>query len=153
MKEVFPCIDNWQFSKNGAAWQTVSLPHHAYLEPDSIQDPQTGICTYRYTITAPEEWKSRVVYFMIGAAMQKTDVFLNGVYHFTHFGGYQKFFIPLSDDLIYGEKNILELRLNSIAERNMPPGKTLNTMDFCYHSGLYRDAALIVYDAVHITDP
>ena len=103
--------------------------------------------------TAPEDWTEKIVSFEIGAAMQKAEIRVNGVYHFTHFGGYQKFFIPLSDDLKYGELNELHITLNNAPSRDMPPGKGVMDLDFCYHSGLYRSAAIRLWDPVHITDP
>lgn len=151
MNQTIPCVSSWQFSRDGIDWQTVKLPHSVFIEPETIQCPQLGKAVYRYSFHAPEGWKSKIVYFEIGAAMQRAEVYVNGEYHFTHFGGYQKFFIPLADDL--QDENTIEIRLDNTESRDMPPGKTTANMDFCYHSGLYRDAKLHVWEPVHITDP
>lgn len=145
--------DTWLFSRDGGSWQEVTLPHTVFIEPENIDYPQTGTAMYRYSFMAPEEWKEKIIYFEIGAAMQTTQVYLNGTYQFTHEGGYQKFFIPLSDELTYGTVNTLELRLDNSPSRNMPPGKPVDSLDFCYHSGLYRSAGLRIWEPVHITDP
>ena len=145
--------DTWYFSRNNTDWSEVHLPHTIFTEPENISHPQTGTAFYRYFFTAPEDWKEKIVSFEIGAAMQKAEIRVNGVYHFTHFGGYQKFFIPLSDDLKYGELNELHITLNNAPSRDMPPGKGVMDLDFCYHSGLYRSAAIRLWDPVHITDP
>ena len=146
-------LNTWYFSTDQKNWTSVTLPHTAYIEPEVITQPQIGTVYYRYAFTAPEEWQKKVVYFEIGAAMQKAEIKLNGVYHFTHFGGYQKFFIPLTDDLQYGKINELEICLENAPLRDMPPGKDVLGLDFCYHSGLYREAVLRVWEPVHITDP
>ncbi len=144
---------NWLFSGNGKDYTPVTLPHTAYIEPETITAHQTGTVYYRCSFSAPEEWQKKIVYFEIGAAMQKSVISLNGVYQFTHFGGYQKFFIPLSDDLKYGEINTLDIALDNAPLKDMPPGKEVEHLDFYYHSGLYRNAAIRVWDPVHITDP
>ncbi len=146
-------LNTWLFSTDGVTYQPVTLPHSAYIEPETIVQHQTGTVFYRYRFTAPEEWQAKIVYFEIGAAMQKAVITFNGQYHFTHFGGYQKFFIPLSDDLKYGEVNTLDIALDNAPSRDMPPGKEVERMDFYYHSGLYRDAAIRVWSPVHVTDP
>ncbi len=146
-------LNTWLFSADGKNYTPVTLPHTAYIEPETITAHQTGTVYYRYSFSAPEEWRQKIVYFEIGAAMQKSVISFNGKYQFTHFGGYQKFFIPLSDDLKYGEINTLDLALDNAPSRDMPPGKDVEHLDFYYHSGLYRDAALRVWNPVHITDP
>ncbi|MBQ7400481.1 MAG: beta-galactosidase, partial [Lentisphaeria bacterium] len=151
MNQIIPCVSDWKFSRDGVDWQNVSLPHSVFVEPETIVKPQVGKAIYQYRFSAPEEWKRKIVSFEIGAAMQRAEVYVNGEYHFTHFGGYQKFFIPLTDDL--KDENLIEIHLDNADSRDMPPGKTISTMDFCYHSGLYRDAKLHVWEPVHITDP
>ena len=151
MNQIIPCVSDWKFSRDGVDWQNVSLPHSVFVEPETIVKPQVGRAIYQYRFSAPEEWKRKIVSFEIGAAMQRAEVYVNGEYHFTHFGGYQKFFIPLTDDL--KDENLIEIHLDNADSRDMPPGKIISTMDFCYHSGLYRDAKLHVWEPVHITDP
>lgn len=156
MRQTLLCSSGWLFSrdvgKKEKEWESVTLPHSVFTEPEIIGEPQLGKACYRFPVQAPEEWKEKIVYFEIGAAMQTAEVFLNGKKLFTHYGGYQRFFIPLSDYLNYGEENLLELELDNAPSCDMPPGKEANNLDFCYHSGLYRDAKLHVYDPVHISD-
>ncbi len=153
MSKMYPCLSGWLFSRDGNDWTPVTLPHAVFREPEEITDPQIGKAVYRYEFDVPADWASFVPYFEIGAAMQRTEVYLNGSYHFTHFGGYQRFFIPLGDYLKYGEKNVLELRLDNAPSHDVPPGKSVKTLDYCYHSGLHRGAFLHLWNPVHITDP
>lgn len=152
MARIIQCREGWRFSAAGGNETTVSLPHTAFLEPDTMCTPTVGECVYRYEFDAPEEWRKKIVYFEIGAAMQRTKVYVNGCYLFTHCGGYQKFFIPLQRCLKFGEKNELKLELDNAPTGDMPPGKAVGGLDFCYYSGLYRDANIYVYDPVHISD-
>jgi len=146
---------DWQFSfdQTFAVSEQVTLPHAAVAEPEVIAHPWEGLCYYRKCFELKEEWRGKIITLEIGGAMQTTQVFLNGNYCFTHFGGYQRFLISLHDDGRFGEINTLELRLDNRPTMDMAPGKPLDGLDFCYHSGLYREATLCLYDLVHISDP
>jgi len=151
MKEVRPC-NVWQFSRDAQNWQNVTLPHTPFIEAAEVAQATYGTTFYRYALDVPEEWKNKIVYFEIGAAMQQAKVSVNGQYQFTHFGGYQKFYIPLFDTLEYGKANVIDIELNNHETFDMPPGKKNDTLDFLYYSGLYRDARLLVYEPVHFTE-
>jgi len=146
---------DWQFSfdQTFAVCEHVTLPHAAVAEPEVIAHPWEGLCYYRKCFELKEEWRGKIIHLEIGGAMQTAQVFLNGKYCFTHFGGYQRFLISLHDDGRFGEINTVELRLDNRPSMDMAPGKPLDGLDFCYHSGLYREAALHLYDLVHISDP
>lgn len=146
---------DWEFSFDPgfADASLVNLPHAAVAEPEVIAAPWEGICFYRKRFELKEEWRGRIIHLEIGGAMQTTQVFLNGEYCFTHFGGYQRFLISLHDYGRFGEINTLELRLDNRPTMDMAPGKALAGLDFCYHSGLYREATLHLYDLIHISDP
>ncbi len=153
MKEIISCNDNWMFSRDNVNWETVTFPHSAWLEPEEIFHPQTGVVYYRYEFDAPEDWRNKNPYFELGPAMQTARIYINGVYQFTHFGGYLKFFVPLADVVKFGEKNVLSIELDNNPSFDMPPGKELPNLDFLYPGGFYGSARLIVYDNLHISDP
>ena len=142
----------WEFSSDHLPFVPVTLPHVAFPEPETIECPRRGTCTYRLRFFAKKEWSGKIVQVEIGAAMQVSRIFLNDRYLFTHFGGYQRFFIPLSEHLVYGEENILRLELDNNPSDDFPPGKEVAELDFCYYSGLYRGARLLVNDRLRITD-
>ena len=152
MHKIIPLDSCWTFSRANSPFKAVALPHQAFAEPAVIENPQAGEVVYRCTFEAPEEWRGKIVHMSIGAAMQKTKVFINDRYSFTHFGGYQRFVIPLTDHLLLGATNCVRLEVDNRPSEDMPPGKPVDGMDFCYHSGLYRDASITVYDRIHITD-
>ncbi len=151
MKQIVP-FSEWEFSSGNEPFRTVTLPHQAFLETPVVRQPCLGGVVYRKRFAVPGEWKGKTLYLSIGAAMQKTAVFVNDAYLFTHFGGYQRFIVPLTDRLRYGEENVVRLEVDNAPSDDMPPGKPIDELDFCYHSGLYRDARLLVTDRLHITD-
>lgn len=130
----------------------VSLPHQPFMEQASIVRQTLGKAIYRIKFPAPCEWKDKIVHLEIGAAMQKTAVYVNDRYLFTHFGGYQRFLVPLTDEIEFGIENTIRLETDNHPSDDMPPGKPLNTLDFCYYGGLYRNARLTVCERMHISD-
>ena len=149
---TIPLADGWEFSRANSPFKPVSLPHQALPEPICIESPRTEEVVYRCAFDAPEAWRGKIVDMSVGAAMQTARVFINDRYCFTHFGGYQRFVIPLTDDLRFGERNIVRLELDNRPSEDAPPGKPVDKLDFCYHGGLHRDAYITVSDRVHISD-
>lgn len=152
MRTTIDLNSGWQFSAAGEPFRNVTLPHCAFPEPVVIDEPRTGLATYRIAIVPKPEWKGKVVHLEIGAAMQSARVYLNDRYRFTHLGGYQRFLVPLMDELVPGEETIVRIELDNRPSEDMPPGKPVKRLDFCYHSGLYREARLLIDDRLHISD-
>ncbi len=137
------------------SWERINLPHCAHIEPETCnaQNHWQGCCWYRLPVFAEKEWADKIVWLELDGAMQKTEIYLNGRYFFTHQGGYQRFIVPLTQKLEIGETNIIALRLDNRPTDDMPPGNPLESVDFCYYSGIYRSARLTIKEKLHITDP
>jgi beta-galactosidase len=160
--------DDWEFIREPSAtdvseltsgsdtiaWEKVSLPHTAHIEPLVIKDQQwQGTCVYRKRFSVPESLKGKHVAVKFEGAMQVADVFLNGEKMTTHIGGYLPFYVDLSNKLKYGQQNVLLVKLNNENNPLVPPGKPIENLDFNWYSGLYRNVWLIVKEPVHISDP
>lgn len=152
MTHSIECNKDWFVSPDKISWNKAELPCHVFTEPETVESPVTGKVFFRRTFSAPEEWRDKNVYMEIGAAMQRSAVSVNGIYQFTHFGGYQKFFIPLSNVLEYGKDNTVEIELDNTPSFDMPPGKQVSGLDFCYYSGLHRYARIRIFEEVHFSD-
>jgi beta-galactosidase len=59
----------------------------------------------------------------------------------------------VSEQLIYGEENKIEICLDNSDNSEVPPGKPQGDLDFTYEGGLYRDAWILVSDKLYITHP
>jgi beta-galactosidase len=164
---VLSANQNWKFFRaddpksvaegtlpDDANWEKVNLPHTVRLEPLNAAGGENfqGVCWYARHFTPDDAWKDRVVYLRFEGAMQVADVWLNGQKLTTHFGGYQPFTIDISKSLQFGKENVLMVRLDNSDNKEVPPGKPQNQLDFTYFGGLYRDIDLIVLDKLHITD-
>lgn len=166
-----PFSDQWQFwkeEKGGAlptawalgsgtllaeaAWQPVTLPHTAHIEPLAIQAQWEGMCWYRKDFTAKTAWKNKTALLHFEGAMQTATIWLNGVELLTHTGGYLPFTVDLSKALRFDTVNTLLVRLDNRVNPLVPPGKPLKELDFCYYSGLYRNVWLDIRNDLFITD-
>jgi len=134
-------------------WQTVTLPHTAKVEPLVISEPWVGVSWYKKDFAAKREWKNKKVFIEFEAVMQKAEVWLNGKLLMTHLGGYLPFSIDISNDINYKKTNRLVVKTDNHDDPEVPPGKPIKNLDFCYYSGIYRNVSLIVSDKLYITDP
>ena len=102
-------------------------------------------------IIVPKAWQGKTIWLRFEGAMMVAKVYLNGEKVFEHRGGYLPFTIDLSDKLLFGRNNRLLVHLDN---RNNPVTgpKPLDSLDFNYYGGLYREVRLFVRDSLHITD-
>lgn len=168
VRQTIPFNDKWQFrnqedlgetiaqpealSFSFTGWETVTLPHTAKIEPLVIKKPWVGISWYKKDFVPDASWKGRKVYVEFGAVMQKAKVWFNGKLLTTHFGGYLPFVLDLTSLLEYGKNNRLLVQADNHDDPNIPPGRPIMDLDFCYYSGIYRNVSLLVTNPLHITD-
>ena len=144
-----PVDDSYSFHD----WQTVNLPHTAFIEPLVISEPRVGISWYKKDFTAKHDWKNRKIFIEFESVMQKAEVWLNGKLLITHTGGYLPFSIDISNEIIYNKSNRLIVKTDNHDDPEVPPGKPIKKLDFCYYSGIYRNVSIIICDRLYFTDP
>lgn len=135
-----------------AVWEPVRLPHTAYVEPLVILHPWQGICYYKRQIKINNDACSGRVWIEFEGAMQLADIWINGQHAAQHAGGFTSFVVDATDFVHEGNNELL-VRLDNRDNKLIPPGKPLSALDFCYHSGLYRDVNLIIKKDAFITHP
>jgi beta-galactosidase len=111
-----------------------------------------GECEYRRTLRIESAIPGSRYVLQVGAAMHTGTVLVDGVMVTSHTGGYLPFEADLTERLRDGELHELSLKLDNRDNPDVPPGKPLAELDFCWYGGLYRDVELRVYPPVHITD-
>jgi len=145
---VEPSNNDFSFS----GWKNVTLPHTAKVEPLVIKEPWIGVSWYKKDFEADKEWKNKKVFIEFEAVMQKADVWLNGKFLLTHYGGYLPFTIDISKDILFDKTNRIVVKSDNTDNAEIPPGKPIDKLDFCYYSGIYRNVSIIVNNPLHITD-
>jgi beta-galactosidase len=136
-----------------AGWKTVTLPHTAKEEPLVVIHPWQGVSWYKKDFIAYREWQGKRISIEFGAVMQQAEIWFNGRLVASHAGGYLPFTIDITDRLVFGKTNRLVVRADNGDNAQIPPGKPIDQLDFCYYSGIYRDVWLHVTSPLHITDP
>jgi beta-galactosidase len=147
-QDTTPINKDFSFSN----WQTVTLPHTAIVEPLVITKPWEGISWYKKDFTAIPAWKGKKVFVEFEAVMQLAEVWLNGKHLLTHYGGYLPFTIDITKEISFDKSNRLLVKTDNHDNAEIPPGKPVENLDFCYYSGIYRNVSLIITNPLHITN-
>ena len=140
---------------NDAKWEVVSAPHIDRLEPSEASGGRNyqGVCWYRKRFTVPEDMAGKQVLVHFEAIMGKQWIYVNGRLVKSHLGGYLPITIDLSKEGVKaGDQCVIAVKADNSDDKDYPPGKPQNQLDFAYHGGMYRDVWLIGKSAVAITD-
>lgn len=142
--------DHWNCDY-GDSTVEVSIPHTPRIEPLVVYDQWQGKITYTKTLCIDQPAAGKTFIHFEGA-MHEAIIFLNDVEVKRHVGGYLPFTVDASDHLRSGD-NVLRVELLNTDNSKIPPGKALETLDFNYYGGIYRDVWLIRKNDIYITDP
>ena len=134
-------------------WEKINLPHTPFVEPLVVLHQWQGICYYRKILNVSKKEIDKRLWLEFEGAMHLADVWVNGQHLIQHSGGYTPFVVDVTGMLHADRGNEILVRLDNRNNPLIPPGKPLETLDFCYYGGLYRDVNLIVKHPVHITHP
>lgn len=144
----------WEKDFDDSAWEQVCLPH-TYNDLDGVNGKSAiveggesyyrGLTCYRKTFTG--EFAGKRVFAEFGAANTVAAVYVNGVLAGRHEGGYAMFRVDITDYLLPGE-NVMAVTVSNAPSDYISP--IINMGDFSKMGGLYREASLVVTEAVHI---
>jgi beta-galactosidase len=158
MRKIINLNQSWKFSKqddneakevsyNDQIWSSLSLPHTwNAIDGANGNEFHRGACRYRKRIILPQEEQRNRVFIEFEGANSVTDVFLNGVHLGQHRGGYSTFRFDLTEHFVFGEPNMLAVRVDNSAFEDVYPLRA----DFTFYGGIYRDVHLVVVNPVHV---
>ncbi|MBQ5910949.1 MAG: hypothetical protein IIW94_02945 [Clostridia bacterium] len=133
----------------------VCLPHTVALTPENSSGCRNyqGKCVYRknFFVDSKEQGQKAVIEFE--GAMGVSHLYVNGRLAKEHFCGYTPLIAEISELLLYGQENLVEVRLDNSDNGEVPPGKPQEVLDFSYDGGLYRNATLTYHGPLYITNP
>lgn len=133
-------------------FEQVRLPHTCKELPlhyFSEQDYQM-ISTYRRHLFVPKEWENQKLILTIDGACHSATLYVNGKEIGSHHSGYTAFIADLTDAVIYGEENLLVIKVDSRESLNIPPFGFV--VDYMTYGGITRDVYLEVKNQEHIQD-
>lgn len=142
---------DWTFTKDSTAlnWEKISIPHSAQIEPLVVNNQWQGDCWYQKTFDYTKNEEKVFLYFE--GIMHESWVWINGTLRNHHQGGYLPFTVDISNHLKANGNKII-IKVNNNDNPQIPPGKTLKTLDFNYYGGIYRNVYLIQTNKTYITD-
>ena len=124
--------------------QPVRLPHTCKETPfhyfdESLYQMVSG---YRRHLLIPADWQGKRILLTFEGAAHDSTVFCNGKKVGEHHCGYTAFTVDLTDSVLYGQDNLLCVRLDSRENLNVPPFGYV--IDYMTYGGIYRDVRLEV---------
>ena len=137
-------LKEWEFSKDGSDWQTVSVPHSYNAEDGHSPYYYRGKATYRCDLRITDVKKTYYLFFE-GAA-QAAVVSVNGEQVAAHKGGYTPFSVNITEALRKGV-NRLEVVCDNTEDVEMAPV----TSDFNKNGGLHNPVWLLVMEDVYFS--
>ncbi|MCR4790384.1 MAG: glycoside hydrolase family 2 protein [Treponemataceae bacterium] len=152
--QFFEKFDESILEKKSSAkdFKNVRLPHTVKELPFHYFDESLYqmVSAYRKIIEVPENWKGKRVLLTIDGAAHDSEVFLNGKSLACHHCGYTAFTVDLSENLNYGQENLLVIKVDSNESLNIPPFGLV--IDYMTYGGIYRDVYIDVKEEVYFTD-
>lgn len=132
--------------------QPVRLPHTCKETPfhyfdESLYQMVSG---YRRHLQVPADWQGKQILLTFEGAAHDSTVFCNGKKVGEHHCGYTAFTVDLTNNVLYGQDNLLCIRLDSRENLNVPPFGYV--IDYMTYGGIYRDVRLEVKEKVSLSD-
>ena len=145
--------DNWLFNEQGSSEQNnISVPHTVNIEPLYVYKNKQGVFEYEKIFNVDNYYKNQRVIIEFEAVMINCKVYVNDVLVKEHFGGYLPFSIDVTKIVNYDSNNKLFVVVDNRDDKNTPPGKPTNGLDFLYYGGIYRNVHLKYVPEIYLTN-
>ncbi len=151
--------NNWYFTPlweddllEKCAGEPVRIPHNVrdvplhYVDPASYQT----VCGYTRYVHVEEEWKGKHLILRFEGAAHIAEVYVNGVKAAEHRCGYTAFSAEITDMVVYGEDNLISVKLDTTENGSVPPFGF--AIDYLTFGGIYRDVRLDIRGDVYLDD-
>ena len=135
-------LTEWQFSKDGKSWETVSIPHSYNAADGHSASYYRGPANYRHVVNVD---KNKPSFLLFEGAAQSAKVYLNGVQVIHHKGGYTPFFVPIKG---CDGPCVIDVICDNSVDLDMIPISS----DFNKNGGLHYPVRFLEYDQVYL-DP
>ena len=146
------CFDEQMIDIPMKESQLISIPHTVKETPfsyfdEKIYQMESG---YQKSIFAPSQWEDKVVLLTFEGVGHCCDIYVNGNHVGHHDCGYTAFSCDVSNQLKYGEENLITVRVDSRESLDQPPFGYV--IDYMTYGGIYRDVYFEIKEKTHFTD-
>jgi len=154
------CTSYWEFTENwfdGFALgegegEQVRIPHNVREMPLHYSDHEAYqmVCGYRFRLTVDESLRGQRHFIQFDGAAHIATVFVNGVELLTHRCGYTAFRVDITDQVRYGQENLIAVKLDTRENAAIPPFGFV--IDYLTYGGIYREVWFESKNERHIED-
>ncbi len=133
-------------------FEQVNIPHtNRVLDYNNFDEAEYQfVSCYRKILNLASDLAGKSLILKFEGIASHAKLYINGKYISEHSCGYTPFEVDISDNVIYGEKNLLVVVCDSTERDDIPPfGKVI---DYLTYGGIYREVWLEVRDKTYIKD-
>lgn len=144
MRKITCLNAGWEFSKDGKAYEGVTVPHtwNNLDGQDGGADYLRQLCYYKKTLDVVKSEEKVFVEF--DGVNHIANVYINGTHLGEHRGGFSTFRYELTEYLTEGE-NLLEVTAENSEDTSVYPQQA----DFTFFGGIYRSVRLVEVGDTH----
>lgn len=132
--------------------QEVRIPHTVKETPLHYFDEHVYqmVSGYRKMLFIPKEWHEKTLLLTLDGAAHSSEVFVNGIKAGEHHCGYTAYTVDITPYVVFGEENVLAIKVDSRESQNIPPFGYV--IDYMTYGGIYRDVYLDVKPGTYMED-
>lgn len=147
---------NWKYKKNNLSisevkntfneWIEINLPHTwNAIDGSNGNDYYRGVSWYVKELIISEDEIENRLFIEFEGSNSVTDVYVNDIHVGQHKGGYATFRFDITEQLFFGEKNYIAVKVDNAEYPEIYPLRA----DFTFYGGIYRDVNLISVNPLH----
>ncbi len=145
--------NDWFFEKGTSPKELVQIPHSVEITPENSSAciNYQGDYAYKKEIYVPEDASEQKILLTFHGIMGTSKLYINQKFIAQHFCSYTPFVSEISDHVLFGQNNLIEIKANNEDDPSIPIGKPQKDLDFSYEGGMYRDVTLEYTAKLYIT--
>lgn len=134
----------WSQIEVPSQWELQGFGEYTYGRWYTIQgvEPSKEVGTYRHSFRVPDNWRGKNISIIFEGVMTDTEVWINGRSAGPkHQGGFYRFSYDITDRVVFGRENQLEVRVSKHSE-NQSVNAAERMADWWLFGGIYRPVFL-----------
>ena len=154
------CVSRWEFvpcwfegfARGEGTGEWVRIPHNVKEMPLHYADHEEYqmICGYRHSLHVDQSLCGKRLFLQFDGAAHIATVYCNGTELLTHRCGYTAFRVDITEQVKFGEENIIAVKLDTRENPEVPPFGFV--IDYLTYGGIYREVWLDARNERHIED-